>query len=472
MHILNLRSEIKKPILLAVVLIGLAIRLFQLTARPVWYDEAITIFNAKSSLSYIWTHFMRGSNPPFAYFFYHTWIRIFGESQFSFEMVSVFFGVLSIIAIYHLGKMMFNTTTGIAAAVLLSLSSYHLFVSQQIRGYSMACFFALISIYEMRGYIKKREQPLLAGWLISSFLMVGTHFYTFFLFASEFFTLVYFTRKKFKSMSLGIYYLIIFSFILGLSACLILAIKTFHIFPFFERPFATQADVQLVLQSIFFTSQNLALFSIVLVVFYFFYARRNKTNSEFNDVSFLIFSVGVSIGVPLIISQFVPSFFYVRYFIFSHLIWVVLVAAAIATIPKIWLRAVVLAIFISFQIQLLSAYYEECEWKALQKKGYEIVEERFKDGDVILHENGWTLGPGIFHHQKPLKELYLSDEFVLSMLRERQITPPEMSQYKRFWFFPENPGDAGALAKFDWLNFRPKKMIEQDPSGYWFLFEI
>jgi len=327
-------SVIHVVVLVGLLAIGTALRAAYLTARPVWYDEAITIFQAKSGFSYILSHYFQGSNPPVAYLVYRLWILIFGDSQISFEIVSVIFGIGSLYLMYQIACRVFDRITANIALVLLTFSSYHIFTCQQIRAYSLACFLALLSIDQLVCFLQKRHKKHLIAWGAVGITMVLTHFYTVFLFLVQILLLIqrYAHYKKIDRLKTWHIYTGGSAVIVWVTYLAIFLVKKFHFFPIYPRPHAAWADLQLVLQSIFFLSPALVVISCMIVTVFlvkYFWKEKHSDHAEKPFVVFLISWIFISIVVPLLISQTMPSFFYVRYYIFTHLAWILLTAIAV-----------------------------------------------------------------------------------------------------------------------------------------------
>ena len=87
----------------------------------------------------------RETNPPFYYVLLHFWVLVFGDSEFSLRFLSVGLGSVSIIAIYALGKLLFNKRAGIIAALILAVSVFHIQFAQEARGYTLTVLLTLIS---------------------------------------------------------------------------------------------------------------------------------------------------------------------------------------------------------------------------------------------------------------------------------------------------------------------------------------
>ena len=102
-------------LLVFIVLTGIVLRIYNLGAESIWYDESISIAASKLSITnqLTWNIVQNESNPPFYYLVLHFWIPLFGDSEFISRLPSAVFGSLSIPAIYAVGKLMFNKRTGL-----------------------------------------------------------------------------------------------------------------------------------------------------------------------------------------------------------------------------------------------------------------------------------------------------------------------------------------------------------------------
>jgi uncharacterized membrane protein len=78
-------------------------------------------------------------NPPLFYTFEH-FMLVFGHNEFAMRFVPAVFGTLTIPLFYLIGKEFCNDTTGIIAAALLTVSSFHVYFSQIARTYTLFLF--------------------------------------------------------------------------------------------------------------------------------------------------------------------------------------------------------------------------------------------------------------------------------------------------------------------------------------------
>lgn len=71
-------------------------------------------------------------HPPFWILAYSTSVAAFGFTEFAFRLVPILFGLATIVVTYFLGKELYSYKTGILAALLMSISHYHILYSQNV----------------------------------------------------------------------------------------------------------------------------------------------------------------------------------------------------------------------------------------------------------------------------------------------------------------------------------------------------
>ena len=73
--------------------------------------------------------------------------KIFGLNEFAIRLPSVFFGVLTILAVYLLGKKIFNRKVGLLSAFFVAFINIEILFSRQARPYQALQFFYLLGFY-------------------------------------------------------------------------------------------------------------------------------------------------------------------------------------------------------------------------------------------------------------------------------------------------------------------------------------
>src|SRR3989338_6308787 len=143
-EIMNSRLPIKL-ILSGVLLVGLFLRIYDLGGESLWTDEGISIRVSNSDLSHIIKDRAINFHTPFYFIILHYWILLFGNSEFATRFLSLIFGFCALFMIYKLGSLIFDEEVGIFASLLLTLSIFHIYYSQEVRMYSLLALLTLVS---------------------------------------------------------------------------------------------------------------------------------------------------------------------------------------------------------------------------------------------------------------------------------------------------------------------------------------
>lgn len=123
--------------MLALCLLAFALRIVTLDAQPIWWDEAISIHLATSTLAEIVDNRAGNLHPPLYFFLLKGWVALAGDSAFAVRFFSAWFSVLLVPALYAIGRRWLGRRVGAIAAVLAALSPLYLAYAQEARVYAL-----------------------------------------------------------------------------------------------------------------------------------------------------------------------------------------------------------------------------------------------------------------------------------------------------------------------------------------------
>src|SRR6185436_17648934 len=83
--------ELSKILLLLVIMLGFALRLYRLGADSLWYDETVSAFLATQSIPDLIAHTARDIHPPAYYLLLHLWSLVAGQTEFALAFFSLIF---------------------------------------------------------------------------------------------------------------------------------------------------------------------------------------------------------------------------------------------------------------------------------------------------------------------------------------------------------------------------------------------
>ncbi|MBI4674075.1 MAG: glycosyltransferase family 39 protein, partial [Chloroflexi bacterium] len=92
-------------ILLGILLLAFALRMFRLDFFSLRGDESFTVLFVQKPLAQMWRETLTiEPNPPLLYFLLRAWIALAGDGEFATRFFSAFFGVLCVPLVYRLAR--------------------------------------------------------------------------------------------------------------------------------------------------------------------------------------------------------------------------------------------------------------------------------------------------------------------------------------------------------------------------------
>ncbi len=141
----EVKTQSEERVIFSVVLLtllALLLRLFHLGHQNFWIDEMITLQQGLAPGHGLWEQFIDDYHNPLVTVVV-TWLTHLGRSEALLRLPGAILGGLSIPLIYLLGRELAGVRTGLLAALLLAVHPFHIFHSQELRGYGWMVFFGL-----------------------------------------------------------------------------------------------------------------------------------------------------------------------------------------------------------------------------------------------------------------------------------------------------------------------------------------
>lgn len=134
--------------LLLVVIAGFLLRVHRIGSEGLWIDEAFSVWLARRPLAELvrWVVTV-DQHPPLYYALLHGWIRVFGDGEAGARALSAALGTLTIPVMYLLGRRLVNRRVGIAGALILAVSPFHVRFAQEARMYTLLTLNAAAALY-------------------------------------------------------------------------------------------------------------------------------------------------------------------------------------------------------------------------------------------------------------------------------------------------------------------------------------
>ena len=150
-------------LLLVLLLFSFALRVYRLGDKSVWWDEGLAAWAARQSLGEIAQWTAADVHPPLYFWMLHFWRLGSGDGEFGQRSLSAGIGLLTVAATYRLGRMVGGAKTGLLAALLMGISRFDIWWSQEMRMYALA---ALLAVLSLRTAIRFWEQNRLTDALL------------------------------------------------------------------------------------------------------------------------------------------------------------------------------------------------------------------------------------------------------------------------------------------------------------------
>ena len=366
-------------LLLYITILGAVLRFYQLGFNSLWLDEAVsyTITNTES-LSAVWTGAFNDHHAPL--FFIIEWIIHFiSTSEFWLRVPSALAGTVTIPVIYFLGKELSNENVGLVAALLLAVSPYHIYYSQEARMYAFVVLFVTLAYYLFFKASRSSDGRYWVLMWLSCAAAFYTHFYTGFVIIPL--VIGYFLLRDIKNINwfaggaLAAFLLVlpILSSFLNQSGYFIGKVVTWGLNAV-AIPFSTL---------IYFSFQNqiVAAFFFLLFIFgLWLVVKKDRV---------LAITLSLFLMVPLLCSMVMSGYipFNVRYHLYLLPLFLVVVSVGIEQLTHIWSNrnGVIAAVFLILLAALITlppyySTYSKEDWRGFSSR----LQTTTNPGDALV----------------------------------------------------------------------------------------
>ena len=183
-----MNAILKSPaaILTALVILAAALSLFFFSAQSLRLDEAQSLWQTSRSPADIASIVARDVHVPLYHFLLYGWRVVFGDGVAVARGLSLIFYLLSIPAIYALGKLSYNKESGLFAAALFAVSPFMNWYGNEIRMYALFTFLVILNQYCFVRLWKNRENGGAAAlYAVTAVLGAYSHYFFLLVLASQ-----------------------------------------------------------------------------------------------------------------------------------------------------------------------------------------------------------------------------------------------------------------------------------------------
>ena len=152
-----------------IVVFAAILRIWKLGEWSLWIDEVQTIFHAQQ------LSFDNLVINPLPYLAVKLSLSAWGADEWRARLIPCIVGIASIPLIFLMGRSLINTRVGIFAAGFVALSNWHLFWSQNSRGYIFTFLFGTLTAWSFYLAIQHDRPSMMIGSLFSAICLILSH---------------------------------------------------------------------------------------------------------------------------------------------------------------------------------------------------------------------------------------------------------------------------------------------------------
>lgn len=419
-------------IILLILILATVLRFYHIDYQSIWLDEICSIIEANPDIK--WsdleaTIMVSDPHPPLYFALMKFLFQLFGYTSLVARVFSAIVGVVGVYAIYLLGKEINNKNTGLLAAFLLAINSFHIYYSQEVRMYALLLLFTVLSYYRLVLYLKQNTYKNAILYGLFTGLMLLTQFFGLFVLVSQLILLLFVLIKKEKTNKLLFFkqllasgLVIIISFLPALNIFIETTKKKYTAI----QP-TTIDTIFLIFKDFVQQSYILLFLYSVLIVVCLYYALKEKMKQSY----LILFSwIIITLALPIIRSYLVTPMIVSRYFITILPAFIIIVSISILKF-KYTIIKISLVLFLTtvtfYELFIFNDYYNKIA-KTQFREITEFIKKENKENDQVVSNLNWYLT--FFFNKK--QETKVVDAILENHIQEMISNP---NKVRSFWYF-------------------------------------
>jgi mannosyltransferase len=161
-----MNSSFSKPLSVlcvsVVILFAFGVRVHLLGTQSLWHDEGNSYMQATRSFVDIATNAALDIHPPGYYWLLSIWRALTGDSEFALRMLSALVSTLTVAFTFALGKRLYGTFAGVAAALCVALNTFSIYYAQEARMYGLLGLWSVAGMWAFVGFFLNRKGAALS----------------------------------------------------------------------------------------------------------------------------------------------------------------------------------------------------------------------------------------------------------------------------------------------------------------------
>ncbi len=167
---------IYRTLCLIIILLGFALRVYNLGERSLWFDETLEYWVARSPLPDILpTVKISLFDPPVYSLLLHFWLKV-GQTEFFTRFLSLIFSVVGILGVIVLTRLSFGKKASLVAGILMAISVPDIRFAQEAGQYALMSFVLTWNLVFLYLLIRENTWKWSILWAISGVVAVYSYY--------------------------------------------------------------------------------------------------------------------------------------------------------------------------------------------------------------------------------------------------------------------------------------------------------
>jgi mannosyltransferase len=206
------------PVLALVLILAAGLRFYRIDAQSLWYDEGVSLGEARATAGQILRDAAADIHPPGYYLLLAGWQNLTGSSELALRMFSALFSVLAVALVYAVGLHLFDRSTGVWSALFVAVNPFHIWYGQEVRMYALlealsasSILLTVLILSRLNRAGQQGSQPQRAFWLGAGYVLVNaaglyTHYtFPFVIVGETLAFLLWLSRRRHKLSTLALW---------------------------------------------------------------------------------------------------------------------------------------------------------------------------------------------------------------------------------------------------------------------------
>jgi 4-amino-4-deoxy-L-arabinose transferase-like glycosyltransferase len=159
-----LRDQRFVAIAAGIAILACSLRVYRIGAQELWLDESYSFLLATTP-EWFGPATLSNNSPPLYHFLLRVWMCVVGDSESAIRLLSAFFGTICVIAVIWCGRVIFSPTVGLWSGGFAAVSPFHIFYSQEARGYALLSAALMVTYALMARAIRQNSR---FSWVLVS----------------------------------------------------------------------------------------------------------------------------------------------------------------------------------------------------------------------------------------------------------------------------------------------------------------